>query len=280
VTIFQDNVTNSKKMQFQLSGITAATTRTLTIPDTSDTIAVLAFAQTLSNKTITDSTSNVIARALWTGSGAGNVSTFVAAAPTVGQVLTATAGTTATWQSNVSTINGFATTAQTLTTGTAGADFAISSAAGVHTFNLPDASVTNRGVVTTGTQTFIGNKAFNSLLDAVGDFTTHLHVFSTGTTPTIAGVTNVSTVSITGTDTVGVVAFHATAGPTATARVTFGTAIVGATSIYPQITATLNTSMYAFQAFTSGASATSFDITITVGGAADVRVNYYVICTR
>jgi hypothetical protein len=41
-TFFQDEADNSKKLQLQLSGITTATTRTLTIPDASGTIALTA----------------------------------------------------------------------------------------------------------------------------------------------------------------------------------------------------------------------------------------------
>lgn len=42
----QDNGDNTKQLQFQLSGLTTATTRTLTVPDRSSTIATLAGAQT------------------------------------------------------------------------------------------------------------------------------------------------------------------------------------------------------------------------------------------
>lgn len=48
----QDNADTTKQLQFELSSITAATTRTLVIPDVNDTIAVLASAQTFTNKTI------------------------------------------------------------------------------------------------------------------------------------------------------------------------------------------------------------------------------------
>ena len=70
-----------------------------------------------------------------------------------------------TWASvsaGVSSLNGLTDATQTFAVGTSGTNFAISSAAGVHTFNLPDASATARGVVTTGTQTFAGVKTFDS----------------------------------------------------------------------------------------------------------------------
>lgn len=54
-TFFQDETDNSKKLQLQLSGITTATTRTLTIPDASGTLALTAnklstFAATTSSE--------------------------------------------------------------------------------------------------------------------------------------------------------------------------------------------------------------------------------------
>jgi hypothetical protein len=59
-------------------------------------------------------------------------------------------------------LNGLTAPVQTFATGTSGTDFGISSTGTVHTFNLPDASATTRGVVTTGTQTFAGSKTFSS----------------------------------------------------------------------------------------------------------------------
>lgn len=49
----QDNSDNSKQVVFQLSGITTATTRTLTIPDASTTLVGTGATQTLTNKTLT-----------------------------------------------------------------------------------------------------------------------------------------------------------------------------------------------------------------------------------
>ena len=49
----QDDGDNTKELAFQISGVTSGATRTLTVPDSSDTIVVLAAAQTLTNKTLT-----------------------------------------------------------------------------------------------------------------------------------------------------------------------------------------------------------------------------------
>lgn len=97
-TTFQDDGDNTKKMQLQLSGISTATTRTLTVPNISCTLLCQNDTSTITNKTMTSNTNNVIARELWVGSGSGSVSTYAATAPTNGQILTATGATTATWQ--------------------------------------------------------------------------------------------------------------------------------------------------------------------------------------
>jgi|GEM_PF-2936587 len=75
------------------------TERTHSIKDTADDEFTMNDAtQTLKNKTMTDNTNNVISRGLWVTNGTGSVSTYAATAPSSGQVLKATASTTATWQ--------------------------------------------------------------------------------------------------------------------------------------------------------------------------------------
>ncbi len=66
--------------------------------------------------------------------------------------------------SAITNLNGLATASQTFAVGTAagtGNSFNIASSGTVHTFNLPDASATVRGVITTGAQTIAGAKTFS-----------------------------------------------------------------------------------------------------------------------
>ena len=64
----------------------------------------------------------------------------------------------------ITSLNGLSVASQTFATGTTGTDFGISSAGSVHTFNLPDASVTARGLITTGLQSFAGDKTLTGIV--------------------------------------------------------------------------------------------------------------------
>lgn len=67
---------------------------------------------------------------------------------------------------SITSVNGLTAVTQTIVAGTSGTDVNMASAGSTHTFNFPDASLTARGLVTTGTQTFNGNKTFNGTINA------------------------------------------------------------------------------------------------------------------
>ena len=62
----------------------------------------------------------------------------------------------------ISALNGLTATTQNFATSTSGTDFSIVSAVNTHTFEMPSASATARGLITTGTQTIAGNKKLSS----------------------------------------------------------------------------------------------------------------------
>lgn len=94
------------------------------------------------------------------------------------------AGTTtwvsATGGSGLTSLNGQTGSSQSFAIGTTGADFNVSSSGNVHTFNMPDASASNRGVVTTGVQTFAGDKTFTGDVSAPHQYKPEVRTISSG----------------------------------------------------------------------------------------------------
>ncbi len=64
--------------------------------------------------------------------------------------------------SAITSLNGLTAAAQTFATGASGTDFGIVSSGSAHTFNIPDASASARGLVTNGAQILAGSKTFSS----------------------------------------------------------------------------------------------------------------------
>jgi hypothetical protein len=67
-----------------------------------------------------------------------------------------------TFSNGLTALNGLTKQAQYFAVGSTGTDFNIASSVDTHTFNIPDASASNRGFITTGAQTIAGDKTFTS----------------------------------------------------------------------------------------------------------------------
>jgi hypothetical protein len=67
-----------------------------------------------------------------------------------------------TFSTGLTALNGLTAQVQNLAVGTSGTDFAISSVASTHTFNLPTASATNRGALSSAHWSTFNNKANKS----------------------------------------------------------------------------------------------------------------------
>jgi hypothetical protein len=95
-----------------------------------------------------------------------------------------------TFSTGITSINGLTDQTQVFTTATTGTDFSISSTGNTHTFSIPDASDTARGLITTGNQTLKGVKTFGNgtsageirFLEPSGDGTNYVALKSQATT--------------------------------------------------------------------------------------------------
>lgn len=79
----------------------------------------------------------------------------------------------------ITSLNALTAATQTFAAGSAGSDFAISSASSTHTFNIPTASATKRGLLSTGDFT-----TFNAKLGSLNTLTAVTQTFAIGTSGT------------------------------------------------------------------------------------------------
>ena len=84
-----------------------------------------------------------------------------------------------TFSTGITALNGLTNQVQNLSVGTSGTDFAINSATATHTFNLPTASATNRGALSSANWT-----TFNNKVDSVSAGT-NISITGTATSPIV-----------------------------------------------------------------------------------------------
>ena len=125
------------------------------------------------NKTFTG---NVIAQGTLTLNSGGNTYAFPTVRGTNGYLLQTDGAGGTSWvaapSTGIQSINSQTGSAQTIAIGTTAQsnNIGIVSAANTHTIHIPDASSSDRGVITTGAQTIAGAKTFNDNLKTVGTF--------------------------------------------------------------------------------------------------------------
>lgn len=94
-----------------------------------------------------------------------------------------------TFSRGILSLNNLTDQQQYFAVGTSGTDFNIVSSLDTHTFNIPSASATNRGLITTGTQTIAGQKTFEAptYLNNFAVFADGFSLFNGAGTSTLSG---------------------------------------------------------------------------------------------
>jgi hypothetical protein len=103
-----------------------------------------------------------------------------------------------TFSTGLNALNGLTSQVQYFATGTSGTDFGISSASDTHTFNLPTASATNRGALSSADWTTFNGKASGNIYTANGTLTSARTLTLGGFTLDFIGSSHTSKVSSAG----------------------------------------------------------------------------------
>jgi hypothetical protein len=132
-----------------------------------------------------------------------------------------------TFNNKLGSLNTLTTSSQTFATGTTGIDFGISSTGSTHTFNIPDASGTARGLITTGVQTIAGVKTFNAA-PILNSLTASLPLKLNASKEAIAAAINIASGSTEITGTLPITSGGTGATTNSAARTNLGATTVGA----------------------------------------------------
>lgn len=165
----------------------------------------------------------------------------------------------------ITTLNTLTAATQTFATGTSGSDFNISSATSTHTFNIPDAGASARGLVTTGTQTFAGSKTFSSAPTFSTMTANSIPYFGTG------GLVSQSNANFNVNATSWSVGLGQTASSTETSLGITGTSSLNASLV---LTRNNHTSRQAYLGFLTTGSLTATDPSWSFGLIADGTGNF------
>lgn len=136
------------------SGVPTAVTLSGDVTNSAGAVTIANDAVTYAKMQNVSAASKLLGRG---DSGAGDVQEI-----TLGTGLTMSGTTLNSSGGGITSLNALTGATQTFATGTTGTDFNIVSSGTAHTFNIPNASSTARGVVSTTTQTFAGVKNFSS----------------------------------------------------------------------------------------------------------------------
>lgn len=185
-----------------------------------------------------------------------NVHTFRLPTATIGQLLVHS-GTDwiAATPAYLTTLNGITNATQTFATGTSGTNFNISSSGTTHTFNFPNSSGSNRGLLTSTDWTTFNNKMTSWLLAASG--TGGTSTITDGTTVTITAGTGMTATRSSGNITVATTALLSEVDGSITNEGYTGVTAGGATSSV-------------LQGYNSAGTATGSGTTINVAGTLSI----------
>jgi len=165
-----------------------------------------------------------------------NLNVFIEALPiTAFSPSTASAILTVTQQSGImagtgiTAINSLTGAAQTIVAGTSGTDFAVSSTGTTHTLNLPDASASNRGALTSANWTTFNNKIGASDTSVFQRKNIAAYSFQANNTASSANVTTQTFTDVAEQSMANTISFTAGAAPTGLTSANYSWTQVGKT---------------------------------------------------